>query len=60
MKKEKTMSNQFVEIDQETLERLEKVAKANGYSSVEKLLTAFALQFSTGCSVTLQPTKAVA
>ena len=54
------MSNQFVEIDQETLARLEKVAEANGYPSVEKLLTAFALQFSTGCSVTLQPTGAVA
>ncbi len=54
------MNKRFVEIDEETLERLEKVAEANGYPSVEKLLTEFAIQFSTGCSVTLTQARAVA
>ena len=47
------MSKKFVEIDEATLRNLEKIAKDNGFTSVEELLTAFAKNFSTGCSVTL-------
>ena len=45
------MSNKFVEIDDATLLDLEKIAKDNGFTSIEELLTAFAKNFSTGCSV---------
>ena len=48
-----------IEIDDKTYADLEKVAKRNGYETVEELLTAIAENFSTGCSVTL-PRKAVA
>ena len=43
----------FVEIDEATLLNLEKIAKECGFISVEELLTAFAKNFSAGCSVTL-------
>ena len=45
--------SKFVEIDDSTYSNLEEVAKRNGYDSVEKLLTQFANDFSSGCSVTL-------
>ena len=51
---------QFVEIDETTLLALEKIASDNGFESVEKLLTAFAKGFSTGCSVTLSALRHVA
>ena len=44
---------QFVEIDESVFSDLEKIAKENGFSSVENLLTALAKGFSAGCSVTL-------
>lgn len=44
----------FVEIDEATFSNLERVAKYNGFSSVEELLVAFASDFSIGCSVTLR------
>ena len=47
------MSKMFVEIDANTLRNLEKIAKESGFVSVDELLTAFAKNFSTGCSVTL-------
>ena len=47
------MHKKFVEIDDATLLDLEKIAKENGFASVEELLTAFAINLSTGCSVTL-------
>ena len=47
------MSKKFVEIDGDTFLDLEKIAKDNGFTSIEELLTAFAKNFSTGCSVTL-------
>ena len=47
------MNKTFVEIDEYTLRELKKVAKSNGCKTVEELLTAFAKNFSTGCSVTL-------
>ena len=47
------MSKKFVEIDDATLLDLEKIAKDNGFTSIEELLTEFAKNFSTGCSVTL-------
>ena len=43
----------FVEIDEATYNQLEAIAKKNGCDTVEKLLTDFASDFSTGCSVTL-------
>lgn len=51
------MSKQFVQIDKKTMTQLEKVAKQNGYHSVEKLLNDFAFKFSTGCSVTEKETR---
>ena len=42
------MSKKFVEIDDATLLDLEKIAKDNGFTSIEELLTAFAKNFSTG------------
>jgi len=54
------MSKQFVEIAEDTMRQLEEVAESNGYTSVEKLLTDFARQFSGGCSVTISPSKKVA
>lgn len=50
---------EMIEIDNDVYASLEAVAKKNGYSSVEELLTAIAKNFSTGCSVTL-PRKAAA
>ena len=47
------MSKKFVEIDDAPLLNLEKIAKDNGFTSIEELLTAFAKNFSTRCSVTL-------
>lgn len=47
------MHKKFVEINDTTLLALEKIAKESGFTSVEELLTAFAKNFSTGCSVTL-------
>ena len=47
------MHKKFVEIDEATIRDLEKIAKENGFASIEELLTAFAKNFSTGCSVTL-------
>ena len=47
------MSKKFVEINEKTLAELEKIAKDNNFGSVEELLTAFAMNFSSGCSVTL-------
>lgn len=46
------MSKQFIQINEKTMAQLEKMAKQKGYPSVEKLLTAVANGFSTGCSVT--------
>lgn len=46
------MKKQFVEIDAEVYARLEAVAREKGYESVEKMLTAFAFEFSGGCSYT--------
>lgn len=46
------MSKQYVEIDAEVYARLEAVAREKGYESVEKMLTAFAFEFSGGCSYT--------
>lgn len=43
----------FVEINEETYNQLAALAEKNGFDSVEKLLTNFANEFSTGCSVTL-------
>ena len=48
----------LIEIDAATYAALEKVAKDKGFSTVEELLTAFAKNFSTGCSVTLKATAA--
>ena len=48
-----TMNKTFVEIDEATLRDLEKIAEEHGFSSIDELLTAFAKNFSTGCSVTL-------
>lgn len=47
------MAKQFVEIDPETYKALEKIAHDNGLNDVEELLSAFAKNFSIGCSVTL-------
>ena len=47
------MSKTFVEIDRATLLNLEKIATDSGFASVEELLTTFAKNFSSGCSVTL-------
>jgi hypothetical protein len=49
---------QLVEIDEATFVALAKLAAEKGFSSVEELLTAFAKDFSTGCSVTLGKTDA--
>ena len=54
------MSKRLVEIDEATFKDLEKVAKDNGFSSVEELLTAFANDFSSGGSVTLSLKRKVA
>lgn len=47
------MNKKFVEIDDITFRRLERLVAENGFSSVDELLTAFAQNFSAGCSVTL-------
>ena len=47
------MSKQFIQINEKTMAQLEKMATQKGYPSVEKLLTAVANGFSTGCSVTI-------
>lgn len=47
----------FVEIEESVYHGLEKVAAENGYPSVEKMLTEFAVRFSQGCSVTRGPRK---
>ena len=47
---------QFVEIEPVTYEALLSIAQKLGFATVEKLLTEFAKNFSTGCSVTL-PTE---
>lgn len=54
------MEKKFVEIDEATYDALTKVAHANGFDSVEKLLTKFAQDFSSGCSVTLGSSLKVA
>lgn len=48
----------FVEIDVVTYEALNALATSKGFATVEELLTAFANDFSTGCSVTLRATAA--
>lgn len=48
----------YVEIDDATYEALTALATNKGFSTVEELLTAFAKDFSTGCSVTLRATEA--
>ena len=47
------MNKQYVEIAPDTYCALERIAQENGLESVEDLLTIFAENFSTGCSVTL-------
>ena len=54
------MKKQFIEIEEATFSALEKIAHENGYESVEKLLGAFAENFSTGCSVTLNASRRMA
>lgn len=44
----------LVEIEETVYSNLEKVAAENGCATVEELLTKFAENFSTGCSVTLR------
>lgn len=44
---------QFIEIEPDTYRALQAIAKENGCPSVEILLTKFAENFSSGCSVTL-------
>lgn len=58
--KENMMRKKFVKIDEATYDALVKVAHDNGFDSVEKLLTEFAEDFSTGCSVTLKGARRVA
>lgn len=48
------MNKKFVEIDADTFDAIEKIAHDNGFDSVEKFLTRFALDFSSGCSVTIR------
>ena len=47
------MFKQFIIIDDSTYEALLAIAKRLGLNSVEKLLTEFSKNFSSGCSVTL-------
>lgn len=49
-----------VKIDEAVYANLEKVASRNGMKSVEDLLTAFAKNFSSGCSVTIKADVKVA
>lgn len=51
---------QFIEIATDTYRSLESIAKKSGCTSVEELLTKFAVDFSTGCSVTLTRAKITA
>ena len=57
-RKETPVIKRFVEIDDATYKALSIVAKSKGFATVEELLTAFAKNFSTGCSVTLKKTEA--
>lgn len=48
----------YVEITDVTYAALDALAKSKGFATVEELLTAFAKDFSTGCSVTLKSIEA--
>lgn len=52
------MNKQLVKIDEDTYHALKAIAEKNGLSSVEELLTQFAKNFSSGCSVTLASSNA--